>query len=202
MLRSGKIVLAQTSKFEGPLINRKLKPPEPLTTKTTSCSSLPSTTSSTLDFPTTLSPANTQKQEPIGSSADSKRRKEAKRRAKVLQDFASDGLPIEEVLKASKAKRASLLRYQAAAAEFQLWAKEAKLDLSSIQKVDVVATSQFTLQFHENCRCPTDGSYLLFGWLMLEADEDKPDRILLARSHASLAGLKNRRPGSSRSGIP
>lgn len=93
----------------------------------------------------------------------------------------------------------TLLRYATQFEAFKSYCLNKRLGLHSISAVDNHMASYFADLFDNN-EGYNAASYTLFGYLMLEADEDVADRFLLPRARAALKGWSSRFPQSSRAG--
>ena len=108
-------------------------------------------------------------------------------------------LPRHKLLKAKRVQDITLVRYSAALREFDQYMKRRKLKCTSIQRVDRYMAEYFA-DLCDQGASYNSATYVLFGYLMLRADECIPDKQLMSHSRAALKGWSSKYPQCSRTG--
>ena len=108
-------------------------------------------------------------------------------------------LPRHKQLKALKVKDITLCRYDQCVTEFKAFARRRRLPLKNISAVDL-ALCEYFADLLDSGEPQSTASYTLFGYLMLVANENLPDKLLLPRARASLRGWASKYPHGSRTG--
>jgi integrase len=103
------------------------------------------------------------------------------------------------LLKAKRVQDITLVRYSAALREFDQYMKRRKLKCTSIQRVDRYMAEYFA-DLCDQGASYNSATYVLFGYLMLRADECIPDKQLMSHSRAALKGWSSKYPQCSRTG--
>ena len=93
----------------------------------------------------------------------------------------------------------TLERYSIAVSSFQAYCRKRRLINSNIDNVDLHLCEYFADLCDQN-RPYNDASYALFGYIVLHADENTPERDLLPRARQALKGWNAHYPQSSRTG--
>ena len=108
-------------------------------------------------------------------------------------------VPDHKRLRASRVKPITLKRYQKAVEEFEHWAFTHKRSLS-VSRVDRSCVD-YLHWLCEQGRSVVDARSTVYGYVMLKADSEQPERFLMSQSKTALKGWTTRFPIHSRSAV-
>lgn len=133
-----------------------------------------------------------------GDESDSVREKLRKR--DLTNSLPKGIVPHDRRLQCSKVKPKTLLVYNAAVTGFLKWNRTQCYGLHSHASVDEAISAYI----HELCsqgKTVTEGSYVVFGWILFKSRVHLPDKQQLPLARQALKGWRSKFPGKSRSGM-
>ena len=108
-------------------------------------------------------------------------------------------LPRWAVLKALKVQDQTLVRYHKAVQDFDQFQRNRRLKPRNIAAVDQ-CMAEFFADLCDMGQSYNSATYVLFGYLLLRANEPVPHKMLMPQSRAALKGWGSRYPQSTRTG--
>ncbi len=111
-----------------------------------------------------------------------------------------EGIPAHKALRVSKVSPKTQQQYLDAVQKFEGWCRKRRRSISSHRRVDeaMAVYLQFLCCEGEPFN---DGSYCVYGWILLRSQEHCDPKFQLPFSRQALKGWKAKFPGSSRSGV-
>lgn len=108
-------------------------------------------------------------------------------------------LPRFKQLRALRVKDPTLIKYAESVDKFKAYCKRRKLSVTRLELVDR-SMATFFADLCEEGASYNDASYTLFGFIVLEAQSNLPERQLFPLSRGALKGWSSRYPQCSRTG--
>lgn len=134
-----------------------------------------------------------------GGRKDNKEKSNVKRKRDTT--IAAEGkIPKHRTLQCSKVKPKTLATYNSAVEGFEAWAFSNSRSVATHKLADE-SISAYLHSLCEKGRSVTEGSYVVFGWILLRPKFHLPDKAMLPISRQALKGWKTRYPGRARTGV-